>query len=195
MGTNIPTGFQLFADMGDGPRGFVAIHGHPNDFRPGPGQGRHLPDGRVDIGGIRVRHGLYDDRRAAADLNRPDLDADGTCDAAAKAEMSADVSWVIETVPSPKVPRLSTVRAPMFCPTRRVGSTTNSLKPSIDARAIVRPRNRFSTGSRPRRRRGGRYRRSQWKARSRHPPGFQYRPRFRPIASNRRDLAQGRNPP
>ena len=98
-GNEYPPGFQLFADMGDGPRGFVAIHGHPHDFGPGSGQGRHLPDGRVDIGGIRIRHGLHDDRRAAANLNRPDLDADGTATRPRKRKCCRRCFWVIETVP------------------------------------------------------------------------------------------------
>ncbi len=53
--------------------GTAAAH----DLGAGAGKLGHLPHGGIDIGGVRVGHGLYGDRRAAADGHAAYLD--GNC--------------------------------------------------------------------------------------------------------------------
>ncbi len=71
---------QLVADMRHGGGGLVAIDRDAHQLGAGAGERRDLRDGGVDIGRIRIGHGLHDDRRAAADLHGglagADLDAD-----------------------------------------------------------------------------------------------------------------------
>ncbi len=71
---------QLVADMRHRGSGFIPIHGDADDFRTGPGQGCHLPDGGLNIRRVGIGHGLHDNRRGLAiedpaDLNAPDHDA------------------------------------------------------------------------------------------------------------------------
>jgi hypothetical protein len=53
---------ELSANERDGRRGFLTIHGDPDEFRPRPCKRGDLGDGLADIGGIRVGHRLNHDR-------------------------------------------------------------------------------------------------------------------------------------
>ncbi len=68
---------QPVADVGDGGSRLVAIHGDAHDLGAGAPEGRHLADGRLDVGRVRVGHGLDDDRMPTADHHRSDGDRDG----------------------------------------------------------------------------------------------------------------------
>ncbi len=62
--------FQAFAHFRHGSGAFVAVHGDADDLGPCLMQRGHLLDRRVDVGGVRVRHGLHDDGRTTADHAR-----------------------------------------------------------------------------------------------------------------------------
>ena len=66
---------EPFLDMRHGSRRLVAVDGDAHDFRTCSRELRHLPRGRLHIGGIRVGHGLHDDGRAAADRHAADITA------------------------------------------------------------------------------------------------------------------------
>ncbi len=71
-----PSGAQAVADMGHGGGGLVAIDRDAHQLRACPRQSRDLARGRLDVGGVGVGHRLHDDRRAAANGNRPVAVAD-----------------------------------------------------------------------------------------------------------------------
>ena len=64
-------------DLGHGLRGFGQVDRHAHHLRPGLGQLDALLGGAGGIRRVGHRHRLDDDRRAAADLDRADADADG----------------------------------------------------------------------------------------------------------------------
>ena len=74
---------QLFADMRDGGGGLVAIDRDADQLGAGPREGCDLRDGRIDVGGVGIGHGLDDDRGAAADLHGGRAGADENADRAA----------------------------------------------------------------------------------------------------------------
>ena len=62
-------------DFGNRCGRFRHVHSHPDHVRPGLGELDALLRGPRRIGGVRHGHRLDDDRRAAADLDGPDADA------------------------------------------------------------------------------------------------------------------------
>jgi hypothetical protein len=63
-------------DLRDGLCGLVHVHGDPHELRARLGELDRLADRRVHVRRVRVRHGLDDDGRAAADLDPSDGHAD-----------------------------------------------------------------------------------------------------------------------
>jgi hypothetical protein len=61
--------------MGDRLRRLVAIDGDAHQLRAGAPELRHLPHGRLDVGCVGIGHRLHHDRRAAADADPADIDA------------------------------------------------------------------------------------------------------------------------
>ena len=57
---------QPVADMGHGGGGLVPVNGDSHEFRTRPGEVRDLLDGALDVGGVRIGHGLHDNGGAAA---------------------------------------------------------------------------------------------------------------------------------
>ncbi len=68
---------QPLLDFGHGGRRFRHVHGDADEFRSGLGEFEALLRGGGDVGGVGVGHRLDDHRRAAADLDLADFDADG----------------------------------------------------------------------------------------------------------------------
>ena len=68
---------QAIANMRHGCRSLVAIHGDAHDLGTREGKGRDLFGRRLDIGGIRIGHGLHHNRRCPADLDATDIDRCG----------------------------------------------------------------------------------------------------------------------
>ena len=64
-------------DCGHRGRRFGQVHRDAHELRARLRQLDALPRGRLDVGRVGVRHRLDGDRRAAADLDRPDLHANG----------------------------------------------------------------------------------------------------------------------
>ena len=64
-------------DRGHRGRRFGQVHRDAHELGARLRELDALPRGRVDVGRVGVRHRLDGDRRAAADLNRPDLHANG----------------------------------------------------------------------------------------------------------------------
>ncbi|OQC54204.1 MAG: hypothetical protein BWX55_00579 [Deltaproteobacteria bacterium ADurb.Bin022] len=62
-----------FLDGGNGGGGFVVRQRNPDDFAPGFFKGFNLSDGRLDISGVGVGHGLYNHRSIAADCHAPEM--------------------------------------------------------------------------------------------------------------------------
>ena len=63
-------------DFGNRPRGLVDVHGHAHEVRARLRELEGLRHGAVDVGRVRVRHGLDDDGRSAPDPDRPDAHTD-----------------------------------------------------------------------------------------------------------------------
>ena len=70
-------GEQALLDFGNGGCGFRDVDGPANDFGAGFGEFERLLESGCDVGGVRVGHGLDDDRCAAAYLNVADFYAVG----------------------------------------------------------------------------------------------------------------------
>ncbi len=68
---------QPVADVRYGGRRLVAVHRDADDLGAGAPERRDLADGGLDVGRVRVGHGLDDDRMTAADHHRSDGDRDG----------------------------------------------------------------------------------------------------------------------
>ena len=68
---------ELADDLRDGGRRRLVVDGDPDQLRSGMGQPGNLDRGRVDVGRVRVRHRLDDDRVGAADEDAADVDGDG----------------------------------------------------------------------------------------------------------------------
>ena len=62
--------------MRHGGGGLVPVDRDAHDLGPGAGQGRDLPGGAFDVGRVGVGHRLDHDRRAAADHDVADPNAD-----------------------------------------------------------------------------------------------------------------------
>ncbi|MEY9628014.1 hypothetical protein ABIA27_003049 [Sinorhizobium fredii] len=65
---------QPLADLRHGGGTFVAVDGNPHQLGTRLVERRHLRDGRIDIGRVRIRHRLDDDRRGTADDDAADID-------------------------------------------------------------------------------------------------------------------------
>ena len=65
------------SDFGDGGCGFVVVHGNADQLRAGVRESGNLRSSPRRVGGIRVRHGLHDDRISGADGNGADPGGDG----------------------------------------------------------------------------------------------------------------------
>ena len=68
---------EPFLDMRHGSGRLVAVDGDAHDFRTCARQIRHLPSGRLHIGGIRIGHGLNDDGRPPPTVTPPTSTAIG----------------------------------------------------------------------------------------------------------------------
>ena len=77
---------EAIADMRHGGRRFGAIDGYPDKFGPGAGQRHDLGHGPLDVGCIRIGHGLDGDRGAPADHDCGFAGADPHADGAAAGE-------------------------------------------------------------------------------------------------------------
>ena len=67
---------ELVADMRHRRRALVAIDRDAHQLRAGAPELADLLHRRLDVGGVGVGHRLHDDRRAAADHDAADIDAD-----------------------------------------------------------------------------------------------------------------------
>ena len=68
---------ELLDDGCDGGSSLFVVDRDPNQFRARTGQRRNLLDGRGNVRGIRVRHGLHHNRCIAAHANPIDRASDG----------------------------------------------------------------------------------------------------------------------
>ena len=68
---------QPLLDVRHGGRRLVAVDGDAHDLGARARERRHLPRGRLDVGGVGIGHRLHDDRRVAADGHAADIDRHG----------------------------------------------------------------------------------------------------------------------
>src|SRR5574338_708277 len=119
---------QPLHDLGDGGRGLVVVHGHPDQLAPRPGQRGRLAHGRGHVGRVGVGHRLDDDRMARADRHAPDAGGDGATADAGRHGLEYNLG--MPTFDGAVPPRAAITGVATYVPDRRV--TNDDLAARLD---------------------------------------------------------------